>query len=387
MARHWRKYEVGKYRLGSLFSSSTGEHEAVVIYRDAQGRHRHRLGVFSEAEGRVALDRFVGQSEALKNRPHTTVGEIWDAYTADRRRDGKLMAAFDANWKALQPRFGSLAVGDVTDDICRDYAQRRLDTGRTTRRRNPQTGAIEVRRFALSIGTVWSELLRLRSCLNWAAKRRVIPWAPHVWLPRKPSPRDRVLTEGEVTRLIDACVMPHVRLFVVLAITTAGRSAAILDLTWDRVDFDAGTIDLRVPELTDPLSKKIRKGRSMVIMSQEARTELTKARSGARTAHAVEWDGQSVKKIRKGFEAAVKRAGLSPGVTPHVLRHTALTWLDEGNIPIGRISRLAGHRSLDTTRTIYAKPRVHTLQPAADVIDMRLRRDGPNASKWKDDAA
>lgn len=387
MARHWRQYEVGKYRLGSLFNSSTGKHEAVVIYRDTEGRHRHRLGVFSEAEGRVALDRFVGKSEALMNRPSITVGEIWEAYTADRRKDGKLMGAFDANWKALERRFGNLAVADLTDDVCRDYARQRLEAGRSTRKRNPQSGAIEVRRLSISIGTVWSELLRLRSCLNWAATRRVIPWSPHVWLPRKPSPRDRVLTESEVTRLIDACVMPHVRLFVVLAITTAGRSAAILDLTWDRVDFDAGTIDLRVREISEPLSKKTRKGRSIVIMSQEARTELIKAKRGTRTAYVVEWDGQPVKKIRKGFEAAVKRAGLGHDVTPHVLRHTALTWLDEGNIPMGRISRLAGHRNVDTTRTIYAKPRVHTLQPAADVIDMRLRRDaGPTAFR-EDDAA
>lgn len=41
----------------------------------------------------------------------------------------------------------------------------------------------------------------------------------------------------------------------------------------------------------------------------------------------MEWNGESVKAIRKGFAAAVRDAGLGPDVTPHTLRHTAATWL------------------------------------------------------------
>ena len=42
---------------------------------------------------------------------------------------------------------------------------------------------------------------------------------------------------------------------------------------------------------------------------------------------AVEWYGEPVTSISKGFRAVVKDAGLGPDVTPHVLRHTAATWL------------------------------------------------------------
>jgi integrase len=181
------------------------------------------------------------------------------------------------------------------------------------------------------------------------------------------------MTEDEVIRLIDACITPHVRLFVVLAITTSGRSGAILELKWEQIDFDNGTIDLRLREIIDPLTKRARKGRSIVPMTQEARAALLAAKEGAQTDRVIEWDGEPIKCIRKGFMAAVERAGLE-GVTPHVLRHTVLTWLDEAGIPMERISRLAGHKDLNTTRTIYAKPGVDTLRPAADVIDMRMRR-------------
>jgi hypothetical protein len=45
---------------------------------------------------------------------------------------------------------------------------------------------------------------------------------------------------------------------------------------------------------------------------------------------AVEWNGKPVKAIEKAFAHAVAGAGLGPEVTPHVLRHTAATWLMQG---------------------------------------------------------
>src|SRR5438552_3185559 len=103
MGKRWRKYEVRGYRLGALFNEKLARHEAVVCWRDDDGPHRRRLGVFSEAEGRIAVDRFVGSCEALKDRAKLTVGRVFAAYRADRERDGKLVAAFDENWKALEP--------------------------------------------------------------------------------------------------------------------------------------------------------------------------------------------------------------------------------------------------------------------------------------------
>ena len=52
--------------------------------------------------------------------------------------------------------------------------------------------------------------------------------------------KDRFLTEAEVDRLVDAANEPHVRLAILLMLNTAGRVGAILDLTWDRVDFRRG---------------------------------------------------------------------------------------------------------------------------------------------------
>lgn len=348
MGKRWRKYAVGKYRLGQLHG------EAVVCWRDEKGPHRRRLGVHTEIEGRAALDRWVRAATILRERTSTTVAEIFAAYRFDREKDGKLVRNFDWDWKALKPRFGAMEVDAITADVCRSYAVQRIEAGK-------------------SVGTVWTELTRLRSCINWAFKRQIIAFKPYVWVPTKPEPKQRVMSEEEVLSLLDACKVPHIRLFVILAITTSARSAAICQLKWSQVDFEAGTIDLRVAEPLSVLTKRTGKGRAIVPMTAEARAALQEAKKGALSEWVIEWDGEPVKKVRKGFQAAVDAARLK-GVTPHTLRHTVLTWLDEDGIPIERISKLAGHRDVNTTRRVYSKPGVGVLKPAADVIDMRLRR-------------
>ena len=132
-----------------------------------------------------------------------------------------------------------------------------------------------------------------------------------MWVPTKPPPRDRVLTQDEVLRLLDACVMPHVRLFVLLALTTGGRSAALLELEWSRVNFEAGTINLKRVEVVNPLTKKVRKGRAVVPMNGLARAQEAKA--AAISDHVIEWNGEPIKKIRKG--SAKPCGGLAWGAT------------------------------------------------------------------------
>jgi integrase len=348
MGTKWRRYAVGKYRLQQLNG------RGVVIWFDEAGKRQRRvLGAQDEQAARAQLDAFAKAVGAIEARQSKTVGELFSAYVADRERDGKLVKTFWESWRALRPRFEALPIEAVTADVCRDFAATRLET--------------------VSQGTVWTELTRLRSCINWARKRGVIERAPYVWLPSKPPPKNRVLTEQEVIKLIDACEAHHVRLFVILAIATGARSGAILDLTWDRVSFDLGTIDLRIAEVISPLTKKVRKARSVVPMTEEVREALLVAKAGALTDHVIEWEGQRVAKIRKGFESACRRAGLTD-VTPHTIRHTATTWMVEDGIPIEEVSRLIGHRDPATTRRIYSHPGAETLRPAAEVVSLRLRR-------------
>lgn len=372
--RKWRKYTVGQYSLGQL------DGQAVVVWRENGKRRRYRLGVFTEQQGRAEVDSFARQREALAGRASSTIGELWELYLADRKADGKVTANMEFHWKALSPRFGLMVPDDVTADVCRDYAKTRRAVGK-------------------SQGTVWTELTQLRTALNWSVKRKILDRPTfYVWVPLKPKPKKDPLTEAEALRLIDACVMPHVRVFVILALTTAGRTRALLELTWDRVHLDTGIIDLKVHRMVDWLEKKVQKGRAVVYMNDLLRKTLLSAKAGALTDYVIEWDGEPVGCIRKGFMAAVERAGLGEHikdpenpersifvthVTPHLLRHSAASWMEEAGVPMSQISRFLGHEDEKTTRKIYAKPRAKHLAKAAEVLDLTAARE--QRSKVQDD--
>lgn len=350
MGKRWKPHKVGPYRLGYLNG------QVVATWRDAEGRHRFRLGpAKDEQEARGLLTAFAhARARQTAVATGASIGAIFAAYRADRQLDGKQITAFDWNWKALAPTFGDLAPEHLTADICRAYASERLSGG-------------------VQAGTVWTELTRLRSALNWAAKRRLISWPPpYVWVPSKPVARERVLSDDEVDRLLAGCTMPHVRLFVTLALCTGGRSSALLELTWNRVDFAAGVIDLRRPEPVNPLTKAVRKGRAVVPMNATARAVLSQAKAEALSEHVIEWNGGPIRKIRKGFEEACRRAGLDD-ITPHDLRRTAATWADEAGIDPARIARLLGHSHVASGEA-YRHPRPEALRDAAEVLDLRRRR-------------
>ena len=71
---------------------------------------------------------------------------------------------------------------------------------------------------------------------------------------------------------------------------------------------------------------------------------------------AIEWNGQPVKAIEKAFANAVANAGLGPDVTPHILRHTAATWLMQASTDPVASRRLPWDDDLDAFRPIWAPP-------------------------------
>lgn len=74
---------------------------------------------------------------------------------------------------------------------------------------------------------------------------------------------------------------------------------AILDLTWDRVDFH---INLRLDDATT------RKGHAIIPMNVGTRAALQTAHYAALGDYVVEYAGGKVTNFRKGFEAACRRA-------------------------------------------------------------------------------
>lgn len=274
-----------------------------------------------------------------------TVGEIVDAYLTEKQGRIADHARLEYGWARAKAHFAHLRPDQITRQVCRDYVALRQDQGRRERGR------------PIGDGTILKEINIVRQALNWRGVQGAVFEAPS-----QPPPVDKHLTREEFARLLDACGMPHIRLFMVLALSTAGRKSALLQLTWDRVDFERGQIRLAV------VGEKNRKGRALVPMTDRLRAELEEARRAALSPYVIEYAGRAVGDVKKGFAAAVDRAGLE-GVTPHLLRHSAAVWMAEGGISMDEIAQFLGHTDPRITYRVYARYSPEYLKRAASVLE------------------
>lgn len=210
-------------------------------------------------------------------------------------------------------------------------------------------------------GTILREIGVLRAALSWAVEHQWIPVKPIISNPVKaPRPRDRWLTREEARRLIDACHEPHIKAFVMLGLMTAARTTAILEARWDQVDLERGMIDYGPGHGN--------KRRAIVPINGELGTILAALQELSCTDYLIEFHGRRIKRIKKGFRAACDRAGLV-GVSPHILRHSAATWLAMDDVSMREIARLLGDEEA-TVERVYAKHSPSYLRRAAGALQL-----------------
>jgi integrase len=213
-------------------------------------------------------------------------------------------------------------------------------------------------------GTIRSDLAYISAALGFAQRNGFIGRAPAIAKPPAPRARERWLTREELKRLIAGAGSEHVRLFIILAICTAGRPKHILELPWSRVDMDRCTINL-----DDPEQGRTRKGRARVPINSTAQEALKRARLVAQTDYVIEHNGKPLKSIKRGVLAAANRANLK-GVSQYVLRHTAGVYLAQAGVPLAEIAEYMGHSNLDTTRRHYARFHPDHLRQASKSLEI-----------------
>lgn len=317
------------------------ERYVVIEYRDGK-RYRHALGTADKNEAKIKFEQFLYGKTLLASKTSKTIAEVYALYIADRIARNKSIERITYAWKNLSPEFGSIYPHHLTDNRIRNWTKMRQATA--------------------SNGTIHVELGYLRAALYWASKKRIIDQTISIELPQKPRPKTDHISKEQFAKLIANTTLPHVRLFLTLAITTGARMGAILDLTWDRVDFDKRLIMLDNPE-RDATSK----GRAIVPMNRSAFEALATAQKGALSSYVIEWGGLPVKSVKTAFRLLSARSGIK--VTPHMLRHSAAVWMAEGGVPMEEISQYLGHSSTKITERVYARFSPGYLQKAASILD------------------
>lgn len=335
---------IGRLRGGfcvSWFDASTGK------------RRRYQLAARTreeaEAEGR---ERYLRETWTAGD---LTVSAIWQAYV-DHLGAKPTAKTMGFTGKAILPAFGALKPSQINDEDSRKYLASRTADGK-------------------KIGTVHTELGHLRSALKWAAKRNLIDRAPHIELPPKPDSNVRPMSGEEMQAIVDGCVAPHVRLGVILLIGTGARVGAILDLTWDRIDFERGVIDLRLPDGVT------RKGRAVVPMNRMTRAALETAYRARLSDYVVEWAGGRIKSMGKGYRSALSRAGIGKA-SIHQIRHSVAVRMLAAGTPIEKVSQYLGHSNIQITQKTYARFMPEHLADAAEILDL-TRFSEPKATSQK----
>ena len=105
-------------------------------------------------------------------------------------------------WNVMGPTFNPLRAPDVTREVVRLHVEARRKAGK-------------------SESTINTELRQVRTILNWAAKNRLIKSAPYDGFHRRHRPVTGTSAGQEVERLLVRAELPHLRLFIILAIATA----------------------------------------------------------------------------------------------------------------------------------------------------------------------
>ena len=191
-----------------------------------------------------------------------------------------------------------------------------------------------------------NELAALKHALNLARKWGYIQSSPAEGVRVKaedPLSKRHFLTEEEIERLIEQ-FRPPVKFLIQLMAYTGLRFKDAANLKWRQVNFQEATITLIVEKTDHKL---------VIPLCEKALEALQKAREWPLRDEEYCFVNPETKQpfttLKKGFKAALRRAGLSEEIRLHDLRHSFAKMLIDRGVPLQTIKELLGHKSLSTS--------------------------------------
>lgn len=289
-----------------------------------------RTGCREEAEGALAAyisdkERRSGPAQAgemMVAEALAIYGEEYAPSAADPARIGQAIDPLLRFW-------GDLAVIDIKGATCRRYAQTRYLVDQRTGKPSKKLAAP---------ATIRRELGTLRAAINYCAAEGYLLQAPVVTLPDKPEPKERWLTRDQVAQLLWAArrigrqrrdrTFSHLCHFILTGVYTGTRHKAGLNMrlegpctTGGWFDVDRGLMFRRGSE-----ERVTAKRRNPAPIPRQLLGHLRRWKANG-DLWAVQINGNRIGSIKKAFRAVAIEAGQdSSVVTPHILKHTAITW-------------------------------------------------------------
>lgn len=238
----------------------------------------------------------------------------------------------------------------------------------------------------VSEATARKELGVLSAAIGyWHREHGPLDAVPVVTLPAKPEPKPDVLDRSEMARLLGgalgfyqlewsdiatrqvhrklkrdhAAINRHTARFIVIGRYTANRPGATLKLCWmpntvgGWPDFKREVLLRKGAQVkaTKKRQPSVRMGRPFMAhllrwkrIDDQLRDELARQTDETVTSYLsiVNWGGEPIKDIGKSFVTALDYGGLPLHSTPHILRHSRVTWWVEEGRSLEDVADAAG---------------------------------------------
>ncbi len=301
------------------------------------------------------------------------VADVLSLYVDDALPRVSEPEKFTRRIERLNGFFGDMTLADVTGATCRRYTAERESKASARR-----------------------ELEDLRSAINYHAKEGLHREIVRVSLPEKGTSRQRWLTRNEAADLLWLCwryrevqtvhrgprkgeqqqtkkyPLRHLAKFILIGLYTGSRAGAISSAakspeegrSW--VDIERGVFHrLAIGR------RRTNKRQPPVRLPDRLLAHMRRWARDPAMEYFVEWRGKPVQSVKTGFGTAARLAGLE-SVSPHVLRHTAATWLMQAGVPTWEAAGFLG-MSEKMLRDVYGHHHPDFQNDAAQGLGYRKR--------------
>jgi len=283
-----------------------------------------------------------------------TFDQLAEDFLTDYRINGKdTLSKAERSVKYLKEFFGDMKSTEITTDKVKTYIEKRMEDGMSNASINRELAALK-RMFHLGA-----------ECTP--PKVNLIPYIPML---KESNVRKGFFEYGEYLALKDT-LPDYLKPIVTFAYHSGWRKAEILNLTWDRVDLEQGTVRL------DPGETKNEEGRTLYL-SEELLNEMHNLQSKRRLGcpYVFHRDGKAIQSFRKAWDKACIETGLCevlkdnvgnpvvvkdkkgnesvvkiPTKILHDFRRTAVRDMVRSGIPERVVMTISGHK----TRSVFER--------------------------------
>ncbi len=229
----------------------------------------------------------------------------------------------------LAPFFSNHRLDGIDESGVREFVQSRKGSGAKPSTINRELATL-------------SHMMRRAARWGWIARDK----APIIDRLREGPGRIVALSDDQCAALLDGAKADQdldLWLFVSICLQTSMRHGEARRLWWEH--YDAHRRRFYIPEAKagerdQPVPKRL----------AEALTEVMTVRGVSKGYVFVGGPGSKTgyrHTFRKAFRRAVERAGLDPSkVTPHTMRHTAITKLVKAGVDLPTVQKVSGHKTL-----------------------------------------